>query len=352
MELRSLSPVLGAPSLRSMNTAEPPVVLVRDDGTERWRIEARSFSRLRQALGPDVTNAFCRCFVHADRLTSLIGFVFSSEERYGNDSPPFHRDLQTMVWFTVGTLRELALAIRDLRSAMAKRGTLDINAAPWEALREVERRWEDDPFYRSMRNIVAFHVDPEMTEKGLEALAKQERVVLIQGEGRPQRHTFLWNVIRTGSEDFGSLFIGVIALFGVHRGVWLLRTMSVGREGGARFGASISGAAPDTAQEHLAAVPIGVIRVMRAFSPQQRGLSGGGARAWVVEHLRFLHQSDVRDPAAAGGHVEGCADGQHAEAVRLGRWAPLCGRFARGCPRGPASGRGAHSSDRITSGCT
>ena len=185
----------------STNSTEPPLLFVRDDKTERWAIEASDFARLRQAIGPDVVNAFCRCFVHADRLTSLIGFAFSSEERYGKDSPPFHRDLQTMVWFAVGTLRELASAIRDLRSSMAKRGTLDIKSAPWATLAEVERRWEDDPFYRNMRNVVAFHVDSEMTEKGLDALARQGRVVLIQGDGRPQRHTFL----RVGLE---ALFMG------------------------------------------------------------------------------------------------------------------------------------------------
>jgi hypothetical protein len=174
-----------------MNSAEPPVVFVREAANERWRIEAADFARLRSALGPDVTNAFCRCFVHADRLTSLIGFALLSEDRFGKDSPPFQRDLQTVVWFMVGTLRELALAIRDLRSALARRDKLDVTAAPWVLLREVERRWEDDAFNRTMRNVVAFHVDPDMTEKGLEALAKQERVVLVRGEGRPQRHTFL-----------------------------------------------------------------------------------------------------------------------------------------------------------------
>ena len=126
------------------------MVFVRDGTTERWRIEATDFARLRSIRGPDVTNAFCHCFVHADRLTSLIGFACLSEERYGKDSPPFQRDLQTMIWFTVGTLRELASAIRDLRSALVNRGKLDINAAPWVILREVEHRWEDDSFYRTI----------------------------------------------------------------------------------------------------------------------------------------------------------------------------------------------------------
>ncbi len=184
-----------------MKSAEPPLEFKSEDGSNRWAIEASDFARLVDVLGSEVMNAFCRCFVHADRLTSLIGFVFSSEERYGKDSPPFQRDLQTMVWFTVGTLRELALAIRDLRSSMAKRGTLDIKAPPWIVLAEVERRWEDDPIYRNMRNVAAFHVDSDMTAKGLAALARQGRVVLIQGDGRPQRHTFL----RIGLE---ALFMG------------------------------------------------------------------------------------------------------------------------------------------------
>ena len=37
----------------------------------------------------------------------------------------FGRDLIAMVWFTVGTLRELGLALKDLRSALEKRGLLD-----------------------------------------------------------------------------------------------------------------------------------------------------------------------------------------------------------------------------------
>jgi hypothetical protein len=88
-----------------------------------------------------------------------------------------------MVWFTVGTLRELAIAIRDLRSALAKADLLDANSEPWKRLRDVESRWEDDPFYREMRNIVSFHVDPKVVDKGLEALAEKETVKLCEGDG-------------------------------------------------------------------------------------------------------------------------------------------------------------------------
>jgi hypothetical protein len=33
--------------------------------------------------------------------------------------------LLLLVWFRIGTLRELALVLRDLRAALAKRGLLD-----------------------------------------------------------------------------------------------------------------------------------------------------------------------------------------------------------------------------------
>jgi hypothetical protein len=184
-----------------MNVPGPVVAFIQKDGSERWSIEIRGFEHFRNALGPDVTRAFSRCFVHVDRLTSLTAFAFHTLPRYPEDSPAFGRNLQTTVWFVVGTLRELATAIRDLRSALAKRGILDPNSDPWVQLREVERRWEDDPFYREMRNIAAFHVDPDVVEKGLTALEAQGTVVIIQGDGPKQDRTSL----RLGPE---ALFMG------------------------------------------------------------------------------------------------------------------------------------------------
>ena len=172
-------------------TTEPSVVLVHSGDGERWTIEIRGFAQVLYRVGDDAINAFCRCFVHADRLTSLIGFAHFSEREYGQSAPAFHRDLQTMVWFVVGTLRELAIAVRDLRSALAKRKLLTIDSDPWQVLAAIEKRWEDDPVYREMRNKVAFHVDEELTQKGLRALAEKDLAVLVQGDGRKQRHSFL-----------------------------------------------------------------------------------------------------------------------------------------------------------------
>ena len=87
-----------------------------------------------------------------------------------------------MIWFTIGTLRELALAIRDARAALAKRGWLEPKSEHWTALRKVEERWENDEFFRTKRNVAAFHVNKELIDKGLNELVKNRKVVLAEGQ--------------------------------------------------------------------------------------------------------------------------------------------------------------------------
>jgi hypothetical protein len=178
-----------------------PLLWIRSRKDERWSIVSTDFAALSDALGADVLAGFCRCFAHADRLTSLTGFACFSRQEYAETSTAFGRDLQTMVWFVVGTLRELATAIRELRSALAKRDKSSVGSAPWIILREIERRWEDDAFYREMRNKHSYHVDPQQTTTGLQRLRAADRVVLIAGEGSQQRRTSL----RLGLE---ALFMG------------------------------------------------------------------------------------------------------------------------------------------------
>jgi hypothetical protein len=159
-----------------------PAVELEEAG-ERWTITLRNFEDFEAALSRDVLRAFCRCFVQVDRLTSTISCIHGSEQLHGRDSVAFGRDLHAMVWFTIGTLREFAAAIRDLRSALAKRNILQADSAPWVALREVERRWEDDDFFRRMRDRAAFHVDREIIDRGLDELVKERDVDLCQGQG-------------------------------------------------------------------------------------------------------------------------------------------------------------------------
>ena len=90
----------------------------------------------------------------------------------------------TMVWFTIGTLRELALAIRAARTALAKRGWLEPKSEHWVTLRALEDRWENDEFFRTKRNVAAFHVDEEVIDKGLNELVKDQVIDLAEGQGQ------------------------------------------------------------------------------------------------------------------------------------------------------------------------
>jgi len=162
------------------------------DGIGRWSIELRNFREFEQLLGRDVVNAFCRCFVHADRLTSTISCIHASESVHGRDSVAFERDLNTMVWFTIGTLREFAKALGVLRAALKRTTRLDINSAPWVRLRELEDRWERNDFFRKKRDVAAFHLDSDVIDIGLDQLLKdQPDVALVVGDARAQIRTQL-----------------------------------------------------------------------------------------------------------------------------------------------------------------
>ena len=163
------------------------IELVEEAAGGPWEFKVRNLRRFDEVLGHDVLTAFCRCFVHVDRLNSLISCMHTSKQYHGPDSVAYSRDLNTLVWFTVGTLRELARAIQSLRAALATRRRLDPQSAPWVTLRDLERRWDNDDNYRKMRNQAAFHVDPEVIERGLNILVEAEDDVTL-AEGRGPRH--------------------------------------------------------------------------------------------------------------------------------------------------------------------
>ena len=182
-----------------MTAGNKSAIKLIEDDTGKWKIELRNFPELENALGRDVVNAFCRCFVHSDRLTSTISCTFTSEQYHGRDSTAHGRDHMTMCWFTIGTLRELALAIRDARAALAKRGWLEPESDHWAVLRKIEDRWENNEFFRTKRNVAAFHVNRQLIDKGLNELVKDHVIVLAEGQGEK-------NVDST-------LSLGVLALF-------------------------------------------------------------------------------------------------------------------------------------------
>lgn len=174
-----------------MTADNSPAIRLTGDVNAKWKIEISNFPELEKALGRDVVNVFCRCFVHSDRLTSTISCLHVSEQHHGRDSTAFGRNRLSMLWFTIGTLRELARAIKDARDALAKRKWLKPESEHWTTLRKIEDRWEKDKFFRKMRNVAAFHVDKELIDKGLDKLVEESVIDLAEGHGKKQSNSVL-----------------------------------------------------------------------------------------------------------------------------------------------------------------
>jgi hypothetical protein len=73
------------------------------------------------------------------------------------------RSKVTMLWFEVGTIRELCHAIGDLRLVLRRRGWLD--APGFTTLNDLDRRWRGK--LSGLRNRAAFHVDRDVLAVGL-----------------------------------------------------------------------------------------------------------------------------------------------------------------------------------------
>jgi hypothetical protein len=119
------------------------------------------------------------------------------------------------LWFEVGTIRELGLAIADLRQELHAKGWLD--ADRFATLSDVEVRWRR---LAEKRNKAAFHVDSSVVATGLNLLPNGP-LTLAEGDGL---------------EQYQSAFpLGDVALLsGIHEGQEeanaLVRTVVTDRE--------------------------------------------------------------------------------------------------------------------------
>ena len=146
-------------------------------------VEITDLSKLRQAFGDDLLVAFCRCFVWTDRLMSMnfLGLQVTGLEA---TSVRFGRDMQTMLWFTCGSLRELARALEGLLATGIEGLLSPESLSLLEEVRGILRRWNGDTFFTLVRNKACFHVDIEVLERGLqETAASQTSVIFMENEG-------------------------------------------------------------------------------------------------------------------------------------------------------------------------
>ncbi len=71
------------------------IEFVEDAKDGMWKLELRNVKRFDKLFGRKVLNAFCQCFVHVDRLNSLISCMYTSEQHHGPNSVAYTRDLNT-----------------------------------------------------------------------------------------------------------------------------------------------------------------------------------------------------------------------------------------------------------------
>jgi hypothetical protein len=174
-----------------------PSVLELNHSTDgSWEIVVSNRSLLIETLGEALVAAFCRCFVHADRLSALLSFAYMTTQTHSLDSATFSRNLDMVVWFTAGTLREFEHAIdglvQELRAAQIPHAQLP----GWSDV-QILHRWSKERLPQNIRNSIAFHVDKEPMLKGVRALAQSsERWVFAKGDDATAGRTHL---------DFGRL---------------------------------------------------------------------------------------------------------------------------------------------------
>src|ERR1700693_1289870 len=105
-----------------MNTVRI-VMEVHRDGD--WEVRTSDLPGLLRVLGQDLVTAFCTCFVHADRVVSLVAFFYLSQRQFRKGSIAERRNFLTFAVFLVGTLKELAGNLGHLKRELYARRFLD-----------------------------------------------------------------------------------------------------------------------------------------------------------------------------------------------------------------------------------
>lgn len=173
-----------------------------DDG--RHELRTSDLTALVDAVGPDLFNAFLRCFIHGDRLTSLVAFMHLSSQttrgRFAED-----RDLYTALLFAFGSIKELGFALGAVRIELNKRRLFD--ARLWASTVEPFVDWAEGRLPSQIRNAIAFHVDRNVIDRGL-AAHKGASAVLLEGMGKKLQSSWcrlgsdcLWNGLEATPEE-------------------------------------------------------------------------------------------------------------------------------------------------------
>jgi hypothetical protein len=161
----------------------------QDDGPHRLRTSG--LASFTEVFGEDLLVQYCRCYVHADRLESLVSMLHCSLEKQGTESAAAFRLYLTFHAFAVGTLSEATTALDDLRDAPEARRVFDEDE--WQNGLQKWLTWSDEtPWARKLRNKIAFHLDDKWIRDGLKGLADGDQpFTILAGDSRKARDSYM-----------------------------------------------------------------------------------------------------------------------------------------------------------------
>ena len=149
-----------------------------------WEVEITDRPLLVRTLGEGLLVAFCRCFIHGDRLAALTSLGKGTCSADGVRTVAGERDLDALLWFACGTLRELTKAVADVERELRAGGVEATPLRGWTVLRELSS-WSKRGLLRHVRNKIGFHVDPNMIRAGLTAESPEAEPWLLAHGDRP-----------------------------------------------------------------------------------------------------------------------------------------------------------------------
>lgn len=159
----------------------------RDGG--HWKLLTSDLEAFRKELGEDVLEDFCRCYVIADRMTSLVSMFHFSGEKIAEGSIAARRNNLTFFFFVSEVVKELQLCLEGLRASLNKARIWD--EAAWAKNLAVIEKWGLDPVNSAIRNQLAAHVGRENVRQGLDSIQTETpRVILSEGDGGKQRESY------------------------------------------------------------------------------------------------------------------------------------------------------------------
>lgn len=153
----------------------------------------RDPSELLKCLDVDLLSAFSQCFIHADRLTSMIHFTILTNKHCPREPVVQERNIQTMFWIVCGTLWETKEAVENLSLAEIEKEIEKGNVSrdKWCELISLVHEWVSHPLIIRIRNNIAFHVDQKVIKSGLKRMGKMDEVTILKSNGAEWHQAYM-----------------------------------------------------------------------------------------------------------------------------------------------------------------